>query len=456
MRLFATASLMLLLPAAGIASDRYHVVTPSFGCVVPWTTWALNDGHNPHRRDARWLNRIIERGSCRLVSPIQEWERVGRIGRLVLLRQVPPHVGATPLLFRPSDLRVGGIADPAPAPPEATTPSALPEPPAGSPGQPDPAQEADAPPPAAPASTDATPSGASDPPPSAAAPLSVSGAASGEQAPAPATPDAIPPSTSSTGSDPATQAPPAAATQEPPVVATPLPDLPAATAAPAPAPAPVAATPAPPPALQVPAPVAPPPAPAASAPDAVAHPPAAVPAHAASIPWTNRTMTRRNRLVVGLVAILALLAGLIVIGLFLVRRRRGRAERSRAELHDARPELPADEAEVPPIDNNAYRQWCVASLTEAGWQARMSFPAGRLTADIIARRDGRLLTVQCRPSTRPLEAAVVQEALVVRRAQDAQVAAVVSNAGYTKAARNLAAASGVRLLHETELTEFVN
>ena len=177
-------------------------------------------------------------------------------------------------------------------------------------------------------------------------------------------------------------------------------------------------------------------------------------------------MTRRNRLVVGLVAILALLAGLIIIGLLLVRRRREMSGRSRAELHDAQPgdaqpgdaqpRLPADEAEVPPIDTNAYRRWCVDSLTEAGWQARMSFPAGRLTADIMARRDGRLLTVQCRPSTRPLEAAVVQEALVVRRAQDAQVAAVVSNAGYTRAARNLAAASGVRLLHETELTEFVS
>ena len=57
MRLFATASLMLLLPAAGVAAnrdaERYLGVTPSFGCVVPWTTGALNVGRTPRRRDAR-------------------------------------------------------------------------------------------------------------------------------------------------------------------------------------------------------------------------------------------------------------------------------------------------------------------------------------------------------------------------------------------------------------------
>ena len=177
---------------------------------------------------------------------------------------------------------------------------------------------------------------------------------------------------------------------------------------------------------------------------------------AADIPATIRTP--RSRFIIGLGAALAVLACLVIIGLrFLVGRRRDRpvAGQPPAELLDA-PQLPADEVDVPPIDHNAYRRGCADSLREAGWQARMSFPAGRLTADIMARRDGRLLTVQCRPSTRPLEAAVVQEALLVRRAHDAQVAAVVSNAGYTMAARTLAAASGVRLLHETELPEFVN
>jgi hypothetical protein len=164
-----------------------------------------------------------------------------------------------------------------------------------------------------------------------------------------------------------------------------------------------------------------------------------------------------SSLIVGLAAVLAALAALVGFALSrLIRHRRN--ERSSRDWARLQPTLAADETVLPPppIDGSAYRQRCVESLAEAGWQARMSFPAGRLTADIMARRDGRLLTVQCRPSTQPLEATVVREALLVRNAQDAQLAAVVSNAGYTKAARSLAATSGVRLLHETELPEFVS
>ena len=164
---------------------------------------------------------------------------------------------------------------------------------------------------------------------------------------------------------------------------------------------------------------------------------------------------------VALIAALIVLAALVALGFRRRSRRRvsmRRQERPPVELFDAQAAAtPASGSELfsPPIDTLDYRQRCVKSLGEAGWQARMSFPAGGLTADIIARRDGRLLTMQCRPSTRPLESVVVQEALIVRRAQDANLAAVVSNAGYTKAARSFAAASGVRLLHETELPEFI-
>ena len=423
MRLFAATGLMLLLPVAGVAAaDRYHVVTPSFGCVVPWTAWALNDGHNPHHRDPRWLDRVAGRGGCRLVSPIQEWERVGRVDGLALLRQVPPHVGATPLLFPPSNLRKGEIADPALS---ALAETAVPAP-SQTAAQPDvvaATPAASAAPPPAPAAPPDPPVPAASQPPAGAASSSPAASPSVAQG-GPAVADAAP---SSTPSDPAQHAPAG----------------PAATAT----------APAAPAAMPGPAAAPPPAAPAAAAADAV-HPPALVHARATGALAAVRGLSLRDR-VIGL-AIPGLLAGLVVLWLLARRRVRDEAGPSPSEPYDAPPGLAAEEADILPIDGNAYRQWCVDSLTEAGWQARMSFPAGRLTADIMARRDGRLLTVQCRPSTRPLEAAVVQEALLVRRAQDAQVAAVVSNAGYTRAARNLAAASGVRLLHETELPEFVS
>jgi len=45
----------------------------------------------------------------------------------------------------------------------------------------------------------------------------------------------------------------------------------------------------------------------------------------------------------------------------------------------------------------------------------------------------------------------VQEAFAAKRMRGATVAAVVSNQGYTRAARELAESTGVMLLHFTEL-----
>lgn len=415
----AAASLTLLLSDASFAADRYQVRAPSFGCVVTWTTWAVNDQHNPRRHDYRWLRHVIDRGQCRMVGPNQQWEQIGRTNGLLLLRPVPSAPGITSLFFRPTDLQRGRIAVDAPAPVPLPVPVAPP------------VSSQDLSPP------NLQPAPATDPVAAApaAAPLTTVPPAQEAMPPAPdPVPDSAPPveapdSTSKpSANDPSTPASPGS---EPPAA------VPSAT------PAPTGTAPPDIPAIQPP-PVA--------TPAIVAAAPVATPANLAST---------RTALAIGLVAALVVLAGLIVLGLRRRSRRRvdlRRQERSLTERLDSQaPAVPDGSPDLvsPPIDTQDYRQRCVKSLGEAGWQARMSFPAGGLTADIIAKRDGRLLTIQCRPSTQPLESVVVQEALIVRRAQDANLAAVVSNAGYTKAARSFAAASGVRLLHETELPEFI-
>jgi hypothetical protein len=411
----AAASVTLLLSDASFAADRYQVRAPSFGCVVTWTTWAVNDQHNPRRHDYRWLRHVIDRGQCRMIGPSQQWEQIVRTNGLLLLRPVPSAPGITSLFFRPTDLQRGRIAVDAPvpvpvAPPVSSQDLSPPNPQPAPANDPVAAAPAPAPVTTAPPAQEALPPGP-DPVPDSAPPV--------------AAPD---PTSKSSANDPATPASPGSEPQA------------AASSA---TPAPTGTAPSDVPAIQ------PPP---------VATPPivAAAPVVASANPASTRTA-----LAIGLVAALVVLAGLIVLGLRRRSRRRvglRRQERSLTERLDSQaPAVPDSSADLvsPPIDAQDYRQRCVKSLGEAGWQARMSFPAGGLTADIIAKRDGRLLTMQCRPSTRPLESVVVQEALIVRRAQDANLAAVVSNAGYTKAARSFAAASGVRLLHETELPEFI-
>lgn len=404
----AAASLTLLLSDASFAADRYQVRAPSFGCVVTWTTWAVNDQHNPRRHDYRWLRHVIDRGQCRMVGPNQQWEQIGRTNGLLLLRPVPSAPGITSLFFRPTDLQRGRIAVDAPAPVPLPVPVA---PPVSS-------QDLNPPNP--------QPAHATDPVAAAPAPSPVTTVPPAQEAIPPA-PDPVPNSV-----------PPAAAPDSTPKPSANDPSTPASPGSEPPAAAPSAT-----------------PVPTETAPSdipAIQPPPVATPANLAST---------RTALAIGLVAALVVLAGLIVLGLRRRSRRRvglRRQERSLTERLDSQaPAVPdsGPDRVSPPIDTQDYRQRCVKSLGEAGWQARMSFPAGGLTADIIAKRDGRLLTMQCRPSTRPLESVVVQEALIVRRAQDANLAAVVSNAGYTKAARSFAAASGVRLLHETELPEFI-
>lgn len=406
----AATSLTLLLSTASFAADRYQVRASSFGCVLPWTTWAVNDQRSPRRHDFRWLRHVIERGQCRMVGPNQQWEQIGRTNGLLLLRPVPSPAGSVPLFFRPVDLQQGRMAVDTPVPvplPVPVAPTVSSEdlaPPAP--------QPATAPDPAATAAPAVAPSPVASPP----APDQ------GREAGTP--PNTAPAPTSElTTREPSTPAP---SESGPPATA---------------------------PALTPPDTQAPPPGSPAGAPTLPAD---AAPVASAAMP----AAPTGPALVIGLIVALVVLAALVALGLRWRGRRRvslRRQERSSIGRLNAEPAgAPASEPDLfsPPIDTLDYRQRCMTSLGEAGWQARMSFPAGGLTADIIARRDGRLLTMQCRPSTRPLESVVVQEALIVRRAQDANLAAVVSNAGYTKAARSFAAASGVRLLHETELPEF--
>lgn len=405
MRLLLATSAILVLATRGFAADRYHVVTPSFGCVVPWTTWVINDQRDLRRHEPEWLQHVITRGQCRLISPIQEWQEIGSTGRLLLLRPVPPRDDLPPLLFRPFDLRHGEVGS-------------VPVVPATVPDRPAPVLEQPLPPLPSPAS------------PSPTLPLPDPAAAARATLPPP---PALP--APATTAAPAAPAPPDTGPGGPATLAVPEP----ASPPPATSQAPTAPVPTPAPIIAPTVPVAPPVAPGVA------------PAVAEAGIGVDGTVV-----VAAIVALLAIVSGLV----WMLRRRLAirRQDRLMAEWLDTEELSRPSGSDIAPsaIDSDKYRERCLEFLVEAGWTARSCFPGSGLTADIMARRDGRLLTVQCRPSSHPLEAEVVREALVVRAAQGATLAAVVSNAGYSKAARSLAATSGVLLLHDTELPEFVS
>ncbi len=112
-----------------------------------------------------------------------------------------------------------------------------------------------------------------------------------------------------------------------------------------------------------------------------------------------------------------------------------------------------DEDEAPE-DGIAYERYCAERLARAGWRTHRTPPSGDQGADILAERDGFRLVVQCKRLGRPVGNAAVQEAAAALPYWSGDRAAVVSNAGFTPAARRLAAATGVWLLHHDELDAF--
>lgn len=111
-----------------------------------------------------------------------------------------------------------------------------------------------------------------------------------------------------------------------------------------------------------------------------------------------------------------------------------------------------DETEAPE-DGIAYERFCAARLERAGWTARVTRAAGDQGVDVVAERGGVRLVVQCKRYAKPVGNAAVQEITAAAHHWSSDLAAVVSNAGFTPAARKLAVSTGVLLLHHDELSE---
>lgn len=105
-----------------------------------------------------------------------------------------------------------------------------------------------------------------------------------------------------------------------------------------------------------------------------------------------------------------------------------------------------------PEDGIAYERFCAERLRAGGWNARATQASGDQGADIVAERAGIRLVVQCKRYGKSVGNAAVQEVAAAARYWSGDMAAVVSNAGFTPSARKLAGATGVLLLHHDDLT----
>jgi HJR/Mrr/RecB family endonuclease len=101
----------------------------------------------------------------------------------------------------------------------------------------------------------------------------------------------------------------------------------------------------------------------------------------------------------------------------------------------------------------AFEQHCADYLGLHGWKAHTTKASGDQGVDVIAENVGIRVVIQCKKQARPVGNSAVQEAYSAQRFAGAHHAAVVSNCTFTRAAYELASATGVLLLHFTELSE---
>lgn len=103
-----------------------------------------------------------------------------------------------------------------------------------------------------------------------------------------------------------------------------------------------------------------------------------------------------------------------------------------------------------PID---FENACKGILEDAGWKSRITKKSGDQGVDVIAKKDGITLVVQCKYYSKPVGNKAVQEVSAGKIYYKADYAAVVSNNTYTKSARQLALNCKVLLLNIYDLSK---
>ncbi|AGI67465.1 hypothetical protein OAN307_c18070 [Octadecabacter antarcticus 307] len=108
-------------------------------------------------------------------------------------------------------------------------------------------------------------------------------------------------------------------------------------------------------------------------------------------------------------------------------------------------------AEGYPDDGWEFEHWVAEALEKFGWQARATQGSGDQGVDVVAAKDGLSLGIQCKRYSGSVGNKAVQEAYSGAKYMGLNKAAVLTNANFTKSAKELAASTGVLLLSPEDI-----
>lgn len=101
-----------------------------------------------------------------------------------------------------------------------------------------------------------------------------------------------------------------------------------------------------------------------------------------------------------------------------------------------------------------YERYVAILIGQAGWTYRLTPSTGDHGVDVIAEYNGTRVAVQCKKSVSSVGNTAVQEVFSGAGFHDCTAGCVVSNAGFTGAARQAAEKLGVDLLHHDQITDY--
>ncbi len=98
-----------------------------------------------------------------------------------------------------------------------------------------------------------------------------------------------------------------------------------------------------------------------------------------------------------------------------------------------------------------YEEYCAATLRKSGWRVQQVGRSGDQGGDLIAEWNGTRIVVQCKFWRKTVGNRAVQEAHAAARHYGTLHSVVVTEEGYTAAARELATSTGTFLVSQAEL-----
>lgn len=98
-----------------------------------------------------------------------------------------------------------------------------------------------------------------------------------------------------------------------------------------------------------------------------------------------------------------------------------------------------------------YEHYCAEQIELGGWVTTVTKGSGDQGIDVIAKKNGLVVVIQCKLYSSPVGNKAVQEAHAGKGFIQADAAIVVTNNTFTPSARELASSLDVKLLHHDDL-----